>query len=116
MADHAVASASYLGAPDRARGMASCNLACAPARAGQPEQATAALSDAIVLNPDLRANASRDPDLASFNPGVTERRDGSGRPLQAAAASPAPPFHALLPPLPRSLARRGPRALPWMPR
>lgn len=44
--------------------MASYNLACAHARAGHQEQASAALGDAIRLNPDVRANASRDPDLA----------------------------------------------------
>lgn len=44
--------------------MASYNLACAQAQAGLPDQAAAALLEAIQLNPDLRANASSDPDLA----------------------------------------------------
>jgi tetratricopeptide (TPR) repeat protein len=66
LASQAVAAADYLGAPAPARGMASYNLACARARAGQLEQATAALHDAIALNPDVRANASRDPDLAAL--------------------------------------------------
>jgi hypothetical protein len=66
LAAQAVAAAEYLGAPVPARGMASYNLACACARAGQLEQATAALHDAIALNPDVRANAGRDPDLAAL--------------------------------------------------
>jgi hypothetical protein len=64
LAEHAAATASYLSAPDQARGMAGYNLACAQAMAGQPEQAAAALREAVMLNPDLRANAGRDPDLA----------------------------------------------------
>ena len=63
MATHGVATASYLGAPDPARGMASYNLACAQARANLPDQATAALREAVTLNPDVRANARRDADL-----------------------------------------------------
>jgi tetratricopeptide (TPR) repeat protein len=66
LAAHAAATASYLGLPDQARGMASYNLACAYARAGRLEQASAALRDATRLNPDVRANASRDPDLAAL--------------------------------------------------
>lgn len=66
LAAHAAATASYLGSPDQARGMASYNLACAHGRAGHLEQASAALHDAIRLNPDVRANASRDPDLAAL--------------------------------------------------
>ena len=64
LAGQAVATAGYLGAPGPARGMASYNLACAQARAGRPDQAAAALREAIGLNPDVRANAGRDPDLA----------------------------------------------------
>ena len=44
--------------------MASYNLACARAGAGQLDEAAAALADAITLNPDVRANALRDEDLA----------------------------------------------------
>ncbi len=65
LAEHAVATARYLGAPAPARGMASYNLACARARAGLPGEAATALADAVTLNPDLRANAARDHDLAS---------------------------------------------------
>ena len=36
---------------------------CAQARAGQPDQAARTLAEAIEAHPDLRANASRDPDL-----------------------------------------------------
>lgn len=64
LAAHAAATAAYVAAPDQARGMASYNLACVQAQAGWPDQASAALLEAIGLNPDLRANARRDPDLA----------------------------------------------------
>lgn len=64
LAAHAASTAAYVGAPDQARGMASYNLACAQAQADLPDQAVTALLEAIRLNPDLRANASRDPDLA----------------------------------------------------
>jgi hypothetical protein len=64
LAAHGVATASYLGVPDPARGMASYNLACALAQVGRPDQAVAALREAVTLNPDVRANARRDPDLA----------------------------------------------------
>jgi hypothetical protein len=66
LAEHAVATAEYVGAPAPARGMASYNLACARAGAGQPDEAAAALADAIALNPDVRANALRDKDLAAI--------------------------------------------------
>jgi len=59
-----LATARYLGAPAPAAGMAGYSLACAQARAGQPDQAARTLAEAIEANPDLRANASRDPDLA----------------------------------------------------
>jgi hypothetical protein len=65
LAGHGVATAGYLGAPGPARGMASYNLACALARAGRLDQAAAALREAVTLNPDVRANARRDPDLAA---------------------------------------------------
>jgi hypothetical protein len=64
LAENAVAAASYLGAPAPAQGMASYNLACARAGAGQLDEAAAAVAEAVTLNPDLHANASRDPDLA----------------------------------------------------
>jgi hypothetical protein len=57
-----LAMARYLGAPAAAAGMAGYSLACAQAQAGQPEQAARTLAEAIEANPDLRANASRDPD------------------------------------------------------
>jgi hypothetical protein len=63
LAAHAVATASYLHAPDPARGMAAYNLACAQAKTARLDQAAATLAEAINLNPDLRANAARDPDL-----------------------------------------------------
>jgi tetratricopeptide (TPR) repeat protein len=66
LAEHAVVTAEYVGAPAAARGMASYNLACARAGAGQLDEAAAALADAIALNPDVRANALRDKDLASI--------------------------------------------------
>ena len=49
--------------PAAAAGMAGYNLACAQARAGQPDQAARKLAQAVEANPDLRANARRDPDL-----------------------------------------------------
>jgi len=64
LAGHGVATASYLGAADSARGMAYYNLACAQARSERADEAATALIEAIALNPDVRANAARDPDLA----------------------------------------------------
>jgi tetratricopeptide (TPR) repeat protein len=64
VAAQTVAAAADLDAPGPARGMAYYNLACANARAGQQDAAVAAIADAIRLNPDLRANAGRDGDLA----------------------------------------------------
>jgi Tetratricopeptide repeat len=69
LAEHGVATAGYLGAADPARGMACYNLACAQARAQRPDDAAAALREAIALNPDVRANAARDPDLAILRSG-----------------------------------------------
>lgn len=60
----AVAVTSYLNAPDPARGMAYFNLACAQAQTMHSQDALGHLRQAIELNPDLRANASTDPDLA----------------------------------------------------
>jgi hypothetical protein len=65
LAEHGVATAAYLGAPAPIRGMASYNLACAQARAGLLDEAAATLTEAVTLNPDLRANARRDVDLAA---------------------------------------------------
>jgi hypothetical protein len=64
LAAQAVAMASYLEAPDPARGMAAYNLACAQAQSSQQAGAVATLQLAIGLNPDLRANAASDQDLA----------------------------------------------------
>ncbi len=58
-----LAMARYLGAPGPAAGMAGYSLACAQAQAGQLEAAARTLAEAIEANPDLRGNASRDPDL-----------------------------------------------------
>jgi hypothetical protein len=63
MQAQALATARYLGAPAAAAGMAGYNLACAQARADQPDQAATTLAEAVAANPDLRANADRDPDL-----------------------------------------------------
>jgi hypothetical protein len=60
---HALATAGYLGAPAQARGMAAYSLACAQAQAGRADDAALCLSTAIAMNPDVRANAARDPDL-----------------------------------------------------
>jgi len=63
--EHALATTRYLGAPDPAAGMAAYGLACAQVQAGLgTDEAASVLALAIGLNPDLRANASRDPDLA----------------------------------------------------
>ena len=80
-----MATASYLRAPDPARGMASYTLACAQAKTGRLDEAAATVSAAIDLNPDLRANASRDPDLQSLRDCVALsppalRALGEGRP------------------------------------
>jgi hypothetical protein len=64
LAEQAVAAAAVLGAPDPARGMASYNLACAQASAGLLDEAAATVAEAVALNPDVRANAARDIDLA----------------------------------------------------
>lgn len=65
----AVAVAEYLAAPEAARGMAYYNLACAQARAASLDDATRSLQEAILLNPDVAANAQRDADLASLRSG-----------------------------------------------
>jgi hypothetical protein len=63
---HALATTRYLGAPDQVAGMAAYSLACAEAVAGRTEDAVRTLAEAIALNPDVRANADRDPDLESL--------------------------------------------------
>jgi hypothetical protein len=62
--EHALATARYLKAPDQAEGMAAYSLACAQCQAGQLDGASRMLAEAIALNPDVRVNAERDPDLA----------------------------------------------------
>jgi hypothetical protein len=69
--EHMLATTRYLGAPDQVAGMAAYSLACAQAASGRTEDAARTLAEAITLNPDVRANASRDPDLESLR--------GSGR-------------------------------------
>lgn len=64
--EHALATTRYLGAPDQVAGMAAYSLACAQASSGRTQDATRTLAQAITLNPDVRANASRDPDLESL--------------------------------------------------
>ena len=64
--EHMLATTRYLGAPDQVAGMAAYSLACAQATSGRTEDAARTLSEAIALNPDVRANASRDPDLESL--------------------------------------------------
>lgn len=66
LAAHGVATARYAGAPEPARGMASYNLACAHAAGGDLGQAAEALGEAVRLNPAVRGNADRDPDLAAL--------------------------------------------------
>jgi hypothetical protein len=66
MQSQAVAAASYLNAPDPARGMAYYNLACAQAQAEFASDALASLRQGVALNPDLIANARRDADLAAL--------------------------------------------------
>jgi len=46
--------------------MATYSLACAQVRADTDADAIPALAEAIGLNPDLRAHAGRDPDLATL--------------------------------------------------
>jgi tetratricopeptide (TPR) repeat protein len=66
LARRGVATAADLEAPPPVSGMASYNLACFLARADEHDEAAATLTEAIAHNPDLRANAGRDPDLASL--------------------------------------------------
>ena len=60
---HMLATTRYLDAPNQVAGMAAYSLACAQAVAGSTEDAARTLAEAIALNPDVRANADRDPDL-----------------------------------------------------
>jgi len=66
MQAHGLATARYLRAPGPAAGLAGYSLACAQARGGLLDEAARTLAEAIGLNPDLRANAGRDPDLAAL--------------------------------------------------
>ena len=66
---HALATARYLAVPSPAVGMAAYSLACALAQAGAAAEAARTLAEAIRLNPDLRGNARRDPDLAGLRDG-----------------------------------------------
>jgi hypothetical protein len=61
------AAARYLSAPEPVIGMACYNLARAQVRAGQLDEASATLSYAVALNPDLAGIAARDPDLAAVS-------------------------------------------------
>jgi hypothetical protein len=65
----AVEVAGYLNAPGMARGMAQFSLACARARSGYLDDALAALRQSIELNPDLRARAGGEADLAPLRDG-----------------------------------------------
>jgi hypothetical protein len=69
MAAHALATARYLAVPDEACGMASYSLACAQAKAGYLDDATAAVIETIGLNPGLRAKMAAEPDLAALRDG-----------------------------------------------
>jgi len=71
---HALATARYLDAPDAVAGMACYSLACAQAVAGLAGEAAATLASAIALNPDVRANAGRDPDLGRCARAASLRR------------------------------------------
>jgi hypothetical protein len=69
MTAHGLATASYLGVPDEARGMAAYNLACAQAKAGLLDDAAASAVEAVSLNPGLRAKIGSEPDLAALRDG-----------------------------------------------
>lgn len=69
LAAHAVVTAGYLRVPAPAQAMASYNLACAAARAGQLERAADAAARAAQLNPELRPKLATEPDLAALRPG-----------------------------------------------
>ena len=69
--EHMLATTRYLGASDQVAGMAAYSLACAQSTSGRTEDAARTLAEAIALNPDVRANADRDPDLEPLR--------GSGR-------------------------------------
>ena len=66
LAAHGLATARYVHAPDPVCGMACYSLACVQARTAQADRAVETLTAGITLNPELRANASRDPDLAGL--------------------------------------------------
>jgi hypothetical protein len=64
--EHTLATTRYLDAPNQVAGMAAYSLACAQAASGRTQDAARTIAEAITLNPDIRANASRDPDLESL--------------------------------------------------
>jgi hypothetical protein len=64
--EHTLATTRYLDAPNQVAGMAAYSLACAQAASGSTQDAARTLAEAITLNPDVRANAGRDPDLESL--------------------------------------------------
>ncbi len=66
MQSHALATSRYLGVPAPALGMAAYSMACTQVATNDPAGAAATLTEAIRLNPDLRVNARRDPDLAAL--------------------------------------------------
>jgi hypothetical protein len=61
--EHMLATTRSLRAPGQVAGMAAYSLACAQAASGAEADAARTLAEAIALNPDVRANADRDPDL-----------------------------------------------------
>jgi hypothetical protein len=64
--EQALGTVRYLDAPDQAAGMAAYSLACAQSVSGLTADSARTLGEAIALNPDVRANAARDPDLAGL--------------------------------------------------
>jgi hypothetical protein len=61
--EHMLATTRSLRAPGQVAGMAAYSLACAQAASGAEADAARTLAEAIALNPAVRANADRDPDL-----------------------------------------------------
>ena len=60
--EHTLATTRYLGAPPGS-GHGRLQSGLRPGRRGRTEDAARTLAEAITLNPDVRANADRDPDL-----------------------------------------------------
>jgi tetratricopeptide (TPR) repeat protein len=63
---HALTTARYLDVPDDAAAMASYNLACAQAKAGDLDAAAATVRETVALNPGLRPKVRTEPDLAAL--------------------------------------------------